>query len=94
MIHLVLVCIDLYQVHWPDRYATTFSRISYEIENERESIPIEETVGAMKQLIESGKIKYYGLSNETTFGVCEWCKAADKVSNASLVSHGMGNNIS
>ena len=29
--------------------------------------------------MQEGKIKAYGLSNETTFGVCEWAKAARKL---------------
>lgn len=69
---LQIDCIDLYQVHWPDRYSTTFSKLIYNIDNERDSIPISETVAAMKELIDAGKIRYYGLSNETTYGVCQW----------------------
>ena len=42
----------------------------YKIEKERESVPIADTVAAMKELIDAGKIRYYGLSNETTYGVC------------------------
>ena len=33
----------------------------------------------LKELIDEGKIRHYGLSNETTFGVCEFCRIADKV---------------
>jgi len=33
----------------------------------------------MKKLLDAGKIKAYGVSNETTFGVCEWARAADKL---------------
>ena len=33
----------------------------------------------MKELIDAGKIKHYGLSNETTFGVCQWVKEADAI---------------
>ena len=71
--------IDLYQVHWPDRYCPTFSRLEYKKHLERADVPISETVEAMKELIDAGKIKYYGLSNETTFGVCKWCQEADKI---------------
>jgi len=39
----------------------------------------QETVGALKALIDEGKIKHYGLSNETTFGVCEFCRIADSL---------------
>ena len=71
---------DLYQVHWPDRYTTNFSLLEYKKDNERPSpVPIAETVSAMKELIDAGKIRYYGLSNETTYGVCQWCYEADKI---------------
>jgi aryl-alcohol dehydrogenase-like predicted oxidoreductase len=42
--------IDLYQVHWPDPTGQT---------------PIEETVGALRELAEAGKIRYIGVSNFT-----------------------------
>ena len=72
--------IDLYQVHWPDRYVPSFGATGYRLDRERPgSIPIEETLGALHELIKAGKIRYYGLSNETTFGVCAWCAAADKM---------------
>ena len=71
--------IDLYQLHWPDRYATTFGALAYDPTRERKAVPFEETVGAIKTLIDAGKIKFWGLSNETTFGVCELVKAADAV---------------
>jgi aryl-alcohol dehydrogenase-like predicted oxidoreductase len=33
----------------------------------------------MKALIDAGKIKFWGLSNETTYGVCEMVRAADAI---------------
>ncbi|CAE7641986.1 tas [Symbiodinium sp. CCMP2592] len=72
-------CIDLYQVHWPDRYVPIFGGTVYKAESEREAVRVEETAGAMKKLLDAGKIKAYGVSNETTFGVCEWARAADKL---------------
>ena len=72
--------IDLYQVHWPDRYTATFSVLEYKKELERpDPVPIAETVAAMKELIDAGKIRYYGLSNETTYGLSQWCYEADKI---------------
>ena len=69
--------IDVYQLHWPDRYAPTFGALCYDPRKERAATPFAETVAAIKELIDSGKIKYWGLSNESTFGVCELIKAAD-----------------
>jgi len=40
---------------------------------------IKETVAALGELIAAGKIRHYGLSNETTYGVCEFVRAADEL---------------
>lgn len=70
--------IDLLQLHWPDRYVALFGGRAYDPARERpDSVPIEETLGALGELLAAGKIRAYGLSNETTFGVCRWCTAAD-----------------
>ncbi|TAF54594.1 MAG: aldo/keto reductase [Oscillatoriales cyanobacterium] len=59
--------IDLYQIHWPDRYA-----------QEHETVPILEQLEVFADLIKAGKIRYLGLSNETPWGVCEFCELAEK----------------
>ena len=71
--------IDLYQLHWPDRYVPLFGGRSYKPENERDSIPIKDTLMGLKKLLDDGKIRAYGLSNETTFGVCEFVRLADEI---------------
>ena len=75
--------VDLYQVHWPDRYVPIgafYGSPAYDPALEREdSVPIRETVEALGELIAAGKIKHYGLSNESTFGVCEFVRAADEL---------------
>lgn len=68
--------IDLLQIHWPDRYVPVFGATVYRHEREREAVPIEETAAALKALLDEGKIRAYGLSNETPFGVCEWARVA------------------
>ena len=79
--------IDLYQLHWPDRYVPGFGNNVYDKNNERpNTVPIEETVQALGELIKEGKIKHYGLSNETTFGVCEFVRVADELGVARPVS--------
>jgi len=71
--------IDVYQLHWPDRYAPNFGSTAYNPAKERDAVPIEETVAALKELIDAGKILNYGLSNETCFGVCEFGRVADEL---------------
>jgi len=72
--------IDLYQVHWPDRYVPIFGNTQYDPSKERpDSIPIRETAAVMKELLDAGKIKAYGISNETSYGLAEWVRAADEL---------------
>lgn len=40
---------------------------------ERTNADFDAVVKCMGELIEEGLIKAWGLSNETTFGVCKWC---------------------
>lgn len=71
--------IDLYHIHCPDRYTANFGQRVYDPTKERVDVPIKETVAALGELITTGKIRHYGLSNETTFGVCEYVRAADEL---------------
>lgn len=71
--------IDVYQLHFPDRYSPLWGKRAYEPREEREAVPFVETVRAIQQMIDTGKIRHWGLSNETTFGVCEFVKAADSI---------------
>lgn len=71
--------IDLYQLHWPDRYVPLWGARSYKPANERDSVPFVETLRGIKALIDEGKIRHWGVSNETTYGVCELVRAADEL---------------
>ncbi|HVN85686.1 MAG TPA: aldo/keto reductase [Candidatus Binatia bacterium] len=41
-------------------------------------LPIEETMTALTRLVEAGKVRYVGCSNETTYGVAKSLWASDK----------------
>lgn len=71
--------IDLYQLHWPDRYVPIFGARAYDPARERDAVPVRETLGALQELLRAGKIRAYGLSNESTFGVCEFVRVADEL---------------
>jgi len=71
--------LDLFQIHWPDRYVPGFGASRYQRKQERDYVPFEEQVEAMGRLIEEGKIRHWGLSNETTFGVTMHCLTADRL---------------
>lgn len=68
--------IDLYQIHWPERYVPAFGAWQYDPTKEREETPILEQVEAMAAAIKAGKIRAYGLSNETAWGLCEFTRVA------------------
>jgi len=78
--------IDLYQIHWPDRYVPLFGAPDYDIAQEHETIPIIEQLEVFSDLIKAGKIRYLGLSNETPWGVCEFCELAQKHGFPKVVS--------
>ena len=69
-------CIDLYQIHWPQRNVPMFGSAEFDPAKERGGPSIDEQVGALAGLIKAGKIRHYGLSNETAWGVCEFRRAA------------------
>jgi len=66
--------IDLYQVHWPDRNTNFFGRLGYEHQEDETATPIEETLGALDELVREGKVRHIGLSNETPWGVAEYLR--------------------
>lgn len=66
--------IDLYQVHWPDRNANFFGKLGYQHDGDEQATPIEETLGALAELVEEGKIRHIGLSNETPWGMGEYLR--------------------
>lgn len=70
--------VDLYQIHWPDRNVPMFGQTAFDPYAEREAEPIMEQIAALAELVKAGKIRYYGLSNETPWGVAEFCHLADK----------------
>ena len=78
--------IDLYQVHWPDRRTNFFGQLGYIHDDSDNSTPIEETLGALGELVKAGKIRYVGVSNETPWGVMTYLKRAAHGKNPRIVS--------
>ena len=69
--------VDLYQLHWPDRNANYFGAREYRHDPEEQATPLRESVEALGDLVKAGKIRAFGLSNETPWGVCECLRLAD-----------------
>jgi aryl-alcohol dehydrogenase-like predicted oxidoreductase len=67
--------IDLYQIHWPARPTNYFGQLDYpDGADFSQAVPIEETLGAMAKLVEQGKIRHVGVSNESAWGVMEYLR--------------------
>lgn len=69
--------VDLYQLHWPERRTNFFGKRGYK---HSESDPWEDNFQAilevMQDLIKVGKIRYFGISNETPWGMMQFLRLA------------------
>jgi aryl-alcohol dehydrogenase-like predicted oxidoreductase len=78
--------VDLYQIHWPDRYVPMFGASSYDVSQEHDCTPIAEQLQTLADLVKAGKIRSVGLSNETPWGVSEFARCADKMGLPKIVT--------
>lgn len=69
--------VDLYQLHWPDRSTNFFGKLGYQPAPEEDATPLAETLGALKELVDAGKVRAIGLSNDTPWGVMRCLQLAD-----------------
>ncbi|MFN4263998.1 MAG: NADP(H)-dependent aldo-keto reductase [Thioalkalivibrionaceae bacterium] len=67
--------IDLYQVHWPARPTNFFGQRGYQ-HREDTATAIAETAAALAALVQAGKVRTIGISNETPWGLGEWLRIA------------------
>jgi len=70
--------IDLYQLHWPDRAVPLFGSRDYSPPGRDESVPIEETLEALEAIHDTGRVRYFGLSNETPWGAMRFLRLAEE----------------
>jgi aryl-alcohol dehydrogenase-like predicted oxidoreductase len=70
--------IDLYQLHWPDRNTNFFGKLGFEYDPNDNPVSIEETFDVINDIIKSGKVRYFGLSNETPWGAMQFVKLAEQ----------------
>ena len=70
--------IDLYQIHWPERHVPAFGIQYYDPAKETAQTPIHEQLQALAGLVQAGKVRHVGLSNETPYGVHEFVRLAEQ----------------
>jgi len=78
--------LDLYQLHWPDRTTNFFGLRDYPWVEDEESVTIEETLSVLAELVQAGKVRHIGVSNETPWGVAQFLKHAEKLGLPRIVS--------
>lgn len=70
--------IDLYQLHWPERITNTFGSRSFQYFNDSWEDNFEEILYILKSLIDEGKIRHVGLSNENPWGIMKFLEYVKK----------------
>lgn len=69
--------IDLYQLHWPDRTVPLWGERDFKFPSgDEDLVPIEETLEVLADLQAAGKVRYFGLSNETAWGTMTFLRLA------------------
>jgi aryl-alcohol dehydrogenase-like predicted oxidoreductase len=71
--------VDLYQLHWPERRTNFFGKRGFK---HSASDPWEDNFLAilevMQELVKQGKIRHFGISNETPWGMMNYLRLAEK----------------
>jgi len=68
--------IDLYQLHWPERKTNFFGRLNYKHKEEDEWNDFEKILITLEKFIKQGKIRYIGVSNETSWGLSKFLEVS------------------
>ena len=78
--------IDLYQIHWPERHVPAFGIKYYNPAQETSQTSLHVQLEALAGLVQAGKVRHIGLSNETPYGVHEFVRLAEQYGLPRVVS--------
>ncbi|MBU0602594.1 MAG: aldo/keto reductase [Gammaproteobacteria bacterium] len=70
--------IDLYQIHWPARNVPMFGHYEYDPAAERECASLRSQLESLSRLVDEGKVRHVGVSNETPWGLMSCLRLADE----------------
>ena len=73
--------IDLYQIHWPVRHVPAFGIMYFDPAKDAKNAAITSIhvqLEALSGLVQAGKVRAIGLSNETPYGVHEFVRMAEQ----------------
>ena len=82
--------IDLYQLHWPVRGSYMFRQNwTFDPSGQDRAKTIahmDDVLGAMAEMVAEGKVRAFGLSNESAWGTCRWIDRAEAVGGPRVAS--------
>lgn len=81
--------IDIYQIHWPERNVPMFGQYQFDPAQEfmsgefgvgetRQWVSIQNQLETLAELVQEGKIRYIGLSNEQPWGLMQFLRLAEQ----------------
>ncbi|MDP1658187.1 MAG: aldo/keto reductase [Methylotenera sp.] len=92
--------IDIYQLHWPERNVPMFGQYFFDPSQEldaegkqKEWVSIQNQLETLSELIQEGKVRYIGLSNEQPWGVMEFLRVAKEYNLPRIASLQNGYNL-
>lgn len=75
--------VDLYQLHWPERNVPMFGQYQFDPAQELDAngkqiewVSMRNQLETLAELVQEGKIRYIGLSNEQPWGLMEFLRIA------------------
>jgi len=78
--------VDLYQLHWPERKTNTFGIMGYTQHDNDWEDRFETTIQTLEAFRTQGKIRHWGISNETPWGVMRTREVSHQLGIAGPVS--------
>lgn len=91
--------IDLYQLHWPERNVPMFGQYQFDPAQEQENgvekqwVSIRAQLETLAELVQEGKVRYIGVSNEQPWGVMEFLRIAAEYGLPRIASIQNGYNL-
>lgn len=71
--------VDIYQLHWPQRKTNYFGQLGFKYDpNDPWEDDFLDVLQTMNDLVKEGKIRHWGLSNETAWGLMHVIRLAEK----------------
>jgi aryl-alcohol dehydrogenase-like predicted oxidoreductase len=71
--------VDMYQLHWPQRKTNFFGKLAYKHDpNDTWEDDFLDVLHTIDGLVKAGKIRHFGVSNETAWGLMHVIRLAEK----------------